>query len=111
MGVREAKVENYFHEQVELCLAGTTRKAVSPAKSGFPDRIPIWPGCPFQVFVEVKTLDGKLSVVQQREHGRLIQSGALVFTVVGRAGVDEFIDAAMAKRLRIDHDHEKRVYK
>jgi hypothetical protein len=32
-----------------------------------------------------------LSDVQKRERDRLIAAGAIVFTVYGRAGVDEFI--------------------
>lgn len=88
MGVRENKVETYLNDQVEK-LGGLTRKWVSPGKDGVPDRIVILNS--YIWFVEVKTVDGKLSPAQVREHDRLIDKGANVTTVYGNAGVDAFI--------------------
>ena len=89
MGVRENKVERYLDQRVKD-LGGLTRKWVSPGKDGVPDRIAILDGAVW--FVEVKTVDGKLSVAQSREHHRLITVGAKVCTVYGESGVDSFIE-------------------
>jgi hypothetical protein len=43
-------------------------------------------------FVEVKTIDGKLSVAQQREHQRLKDVGMNVVTVYGAVDVHRFIE-------------------
>lgn len=43
-------------------------------------------------FVEVKTVDGKLSVRQQREADELSSFGAEVHVVYGVTGVDELVD-------------------
>lgn len=88
MGTREAKVEKYLDQEVKK-LGGITRKWVSPGRDGVPDRIVILNG--WVAFVEVKTVSGKLSVFQEREHHRLLEVGARVFTVYGEQGVDKFI--------------------
>jgi hypothetical protein len=88
MGVRENKVEQYLDKAVTR-IGGVTRKWVSPGRAGVPDRIVIYNGKVF--FVEVKTVDGVLSVVQFREHERLATAGAQVFTVYGHQQVDDFI--------------------
>lgn len=87
MGIRENKVEKYLDSEVKK-LGGITRKWVSPGRDGVPDRIVILSGV---VFVEVKTLEGKLTPVQEREHQRLKDAGAIVFTVYGNEGVDLFL--------------------
>ena len=88
MGVRENKVETYLKDEVKK-LGGRTRKWVSPGVDGVPDQIIIVQGR--VIFVEVKTVDGRLSPDQKREHVRLIAVGANVTTVYGKKGVDEFI--------------------
>lgn len=88
MGARENRVERYLHEQVEA-IGGTTRKWVSPGRDGVPDRIVIVEGNIF--FVEVKTIDGELSKVQQREIDRLELHGAVCYVTRGNEGVDAFI--------------------
>lgn len=88
MGVRENKVEKYLDTKITM-NGGITRKWVSPGRDGVPDRIVIIGGLVF--FVEVKTEDGKLSVAQVREHNRLKEHGAHVYTVYGDRGVDDFI--------------------
>lgn len=93
MGTRENKVEKYLDKRIED-LGGLTRKWVSPGRTGVPDRIVILGGAVF--FVEVKTVDGGLSEVQRREHGRLLEVGARVHTVYGETGVDHFIDLVTA---------------
>ena len=87
MGVRENKVEKYLHSEIEK-MGGTTRKWVSPGQDGVPDRITFMDGR--TTLVEVKTVDGELSVAQIREHARLRAHGITVTTVYGKGGVDLF---------------------
>lgn len=94
MGVRESNVERYLQERIKE-IGGTTRKWVSPGANGVPDRIvllsrEVW-------FVEVKTVDGQLSPVQRREHGRLKAHGANVITLYGCGDVDRFAEKLRAK--------------
>lgn len=89
MGAKENKVERYLHTEVTK-RGGTTRKWVAPGVAGVPDRVVIVFGV--VLFVEVKTIDGKLSAVQKREHERLAAAGAMVTTVYGHEGVDKFVD-------------------
>lgn len=87
MGVRENKVETYLRERIRE-LKGDTRKWVSPGRDGVPDQICIL----HQIFFcEVKTVEGVLSVAQEREHKRLRDLGATVVTVWGEQGVDALI--------------------
>ena len=88
MGVRENKVEVYLDQEIRK-LGGITRKWTG--HPGIPDRIVIIKGR--VVFVEVKTVDGRSSSVQKREHARLEENGANVAIVYGNHGVDEFIYA------------------
>ncbi len=89
MGTRENKVEVYLDACVKSA-GGITRKWTCPSHNGVPDRIVIIQGIVW--FVEVKTMDGKLSEVQKREHIRLKEAGARVVTVYGREGVEELIE-------------------
>lgn len=88
MGVRENKVEKYLNDEI-VNIGGITRKWVSPGRDGVPDRIVFFNNAVW--LVEVKTIDGVLSPAQKREHKRLIDVGALVHTVYGHEGVDDFI--------------------
>ena len=88
MGVRENKVEKYLDSEM-VKIGGITRKWVSPGRDGVPDRIVIFTGDVY--FVEVKTVDGIVSDDQKREHDRLRNAGAKVYTVWGNKGVDIFI--------------------
>ena len=89
MGVRENKVERFLDSEI-MKLGGITRKWVSPGVNGVPDRIVIVKGHVW--FVEVKTVDGKLSPWQSRELDRLKSHGANVAVVYGERGVKDFID-------------------
>lgn len=88
MGVREAKVEKYLKDGVER-LGGEAFKWVSPEASGVPDRIILLNGKVY--FVEVKTVDGRLSGEQRRMHRRLQKQGVTVLTVAGHDQVDGFL--------------------
>jgi len=89
MGTRENKVESYLDQRVRE-LGGITRKWVSPGVDGVPDRIIIISG--EVIFVEIKTVDGRLSKAQEREHNRLTRHGAKVRTIYGCDHVDTLID-------------------
>lgn len=89
MGTRENKVEKVLDEQFKK-LGGTTRKWVSPGVDGVPDRICILKGRVW--LVEVKTVDGKLSTTQRREHQRLESHGMNVVTVYGAVDIHRFIE-------------------
>lgn len=97
MGTRENKVEKYLDTRITE-LGGSTRKWVSPGRDGVPDRIVRVPWMEHGVahFVEVKTIDGKVSVPQQREHIRLIEDGYIVVIVFGEQGVDEYIELLLS---------------
>lgn len=88
MGVRERKIEDYFRSQIES-LGGITRKIMKTNRSGFPDQLAIVHG---EIYiVEVKTISGVLSSVQEREIRRLRNAGATVYVAFGREGVDNVI--------------------
>lgn len=88
MGVRENKVETYLDKEVQK-IGGITRKWASPGRDGVPDRIVIIKGEVW--FVEVKTTDGVLTHIQEREHKRLRAAGANVTTVYGATQVNDFV--------------------
>lgn len=87
MGTRENKVERYLQKRIQA-LGGECLKWTG--NPGVPDRICIVPGHP--VFaVEVKTYDGKPSVVQNLMHARLRKAGMRVAVAYGREGVDKLM--------------------
>jgi Holliday junction resolvase len=85
MGSRENKVEKHLKKQIKL-RGGESYKWVSPGMSGVPDQICIVQGHIW--FVEVKTVDGLLSPVQQRQIKRLLKVDARVWVVSGHAEVN-----------------------
>ncbi len=89
MGARENKVEKYLNGRV-VELGGRTWKWVSPGKDGVTDRIVIIKGETH--YVEVKTVDGKLTSVQEREHARIREVGGKVHTAYGQEGVDKLLE-------------------
>lgn len=89
MSNNESDVERHLHCKITE-LGGTTRKWTSPNYVGVPDRIVIFNGSIW--FVEVKTMVGKLSPMQEREIKRLREHGARVDVVYGKKGVDLYID-------------------
>ncbi len=89
MAIRENKVERYLDSEI-MKLGGITRKWVAPGMNGVLDRIAIVTGNVW--FVEVKTVDGRLSSWQEREIKRLKDHGAKALVVYGQNGVDEFIE-------------------
>ena len=80
------EVEDYLHDAF-VQRSGTTRKFVSPGRTGVADRICMLPGGRIW-FIECKTLSGRESPVQVRERHRMIALGFDARVVYGRDGVD-----------------------
>lgn len=89
MARAENRVEKYLHERFKQ-LGGTTRKWTSPGRDGVPDRICFLPGNHI-VFVEVKTMHGRLTLRQEREMNTLRHLGCDCHVVYGTEGVDELM--------------------
>lgn len=86
MGVRENKVERYLHDKV-VNIGGWTEKW---GTEGNPDRVVFYNGKIY--LVEVKTTDGKLTVLQQRKIPKIESTGVPVKIVKGHTEVDKFIE-------------------
>ncbi len=70
-------------------MGGVAYKFSSPQRRGVPDRIVVLPGK--IIFVELKTLKGKLSSGQKREIQRLLDLGCDVRVLFGKEQVDNFL--------------------
>lgn len=77
-------------------LGGRAFKWVSPGNAGVPDRIVVLPGCP-AVFVELKTVTGKLTPLQKVQLKRLKDMGQAVRVLYGEHEVKEFLDECKEK--------------
>lgn len=84
----ESAVEKHLHNLITKA-GGTTRKWVSPHHIGVPDRIVFY--CGRVEFVEIKTVIGKLSSMQEREHERLTSHGATVRTIYGMKDAEDYV--------------------
>ena len=108
MGKRENKVERYLKKKI-VERNGISRKWVSPGVDGVTDQICLIPMPVYKMmqkldkldpfatvadvyFGEVKTVDGRVSPVQEREHARLRSVGAQVRITSGAAEVDDLMD-------------------
>jgi len=105
MGVRENRVETYLKKQIKL-LGGQSFKWVSPGLHGVPDQIVILKGVVW--FVEVKTLDGKLSIQQARRRKDLQNLDANVTVVHGNQSVDKFINKLKQEVLNASAKFQKK---
>lgn len=86
---REHEIECYLRRRIRE-RGGDTRKWVSPGRPGVPDQIVILHGR--VIFVEVKTMQGKISPAQSREMDRIRGLGAEVDVVFGIKSVDDFVE-------------------
>lgn len=85
----EAKVEDYFVEQVEA-HGGVQRKLKWIARRGGPDRFVKFLGAPV-VLVELKRPGKTARPEQEREHARLRAAGVDVRVIDTKQAVDNFI--------------------
>lgn len=89
--VREAEIENYLVEQVEL-RGGLCEKFICPGKKGVPDRIVTWQ-YPKIDFVECKKpRGGRVEVLQRLDHAARRVCGHLVRVLRTFEDVDAYID-------------------
>lgn len=84
----EKKVEAYLKKEVAK-LGGLSMKWTCPSFRGVPDQIVMYLGV--LRFVEVKTLGGKTTPLQEKCHQMLRDQDFDVYVVNGADGVDEFI--------------------
>lgn len=114
MGTRENKIEEYLSDKVKRVFGGETRKWVSPGHDGVHDQILFIPGI-HAIFVEVKTIDGKLSKTQKREHRRLKETmtTSTFETVYGHEDVDLLIEDIVRIKQQIvrTKQHMGRIYR
>lgn len=93
--MRESEVERMLVDGIRK-LGGRAFKWVSPGNAGVPDRIVVLPGCP-AVFVELKTVTGKLTPLQRVQLKRLKDMGQAVRVLYGEHEVKEFLDECKEK--------------
>lgn len=86
--MRESKIEAALVKHV-TALGGLCEKFTSPSKRGVPDRIVTLPEGVI-IFVELKTKTGKVSKLQQRDHGKRKALGCDVRIIDSIEGVNAF---------------------
>lgn len=86
--MKETEIEKYLIKEVEK-RGGFVRKYTSPGRRGVPDRIVFLPGK--VIFVECKTLEGKLSGLQRREIKRMQDLKIPVFVANHKIGIDHLM--------------------
>lgn len=103
-GELEASLEAYLRRRVRLSLGGQCIK-LAPTQKGVPDRLVLLPGGRV-MFVELKTVTGRLSPMQEHVHQQFAQLGTKVVVLWGRPGIDAWIselfptDAELYQRRR-----------
>ena len=79
-------------------LGGRAYKFVSPGNNGVPDRIIILPGGRI-IFVELKTMIGRLSKLQKMQITMLSRLGCDVRVLYGEDGVRAFLEELIAEKM------------
>ena len=87
---RERDVESYFNRKVEA-LGLKIYKFIPDCRNGMPDRLVTLPDSRV-VWVEMKTVGGRLSELQKLRHHELAASGQVVLTVWTKEQADEVVD-------------------
>ncbi len=93
--MRESEVERMLVDGIRK-LGGRAFKWVSPGNDGVPDRIVVLPGFP-AVFVELKTVTGKLTSLQRVQMKRLRSMGQAVRVLYGEHEVESFLEECEEK--------------
>ena len=101
--MRESKIEGYLREEVAK-LGGWMEKHTSPGTRGPPDNIVMWPiymvvdrwwdpfgPTPHIEFIETKSENGVLEVLQERDHERRRKLGFLVHVIWNREQADAYL--------------------
>jgi len=87
--VQEITVEDYLVKETES-RGALCEKIKVPRYCGMPDRTASWPGGVLH-FIETKTVGGKLSVRQKRDHAKRRALGFRVFVIWTKEQVDAYI--------------------
>ena len=87
---RERDVESYFNRKVEA-LGLKIYKFMPDCRNGMPDRLVTLPDSRV-VWVEMKTVGGRLSELQKLRHHELAVSGQVVLTVWTKEQADEVVE-------------------
>ena len=93
--MREREVEKILVDGIRK-LGGRAFKWVSPGNDGVPDRIVVLPGYP-AVFVELKTITGRLTSLQRVQLKRLKDMGQAVRVLHGEHEVKLFLEECKEK--------------
>jgi hypothetical protein len=94
MSDTESDIETYLVKQVEA-HGGRCLKLVDMGRRGFPDRTVLWPDDvgdgPRMLFIETKTIGGKVKPWQKRYHTDLESMGFTVLTLWTKEQIDDYI--------------------
>lgn len=101
--VLESDVERKLVQGIQV-LGGRAYKWVSPGNTGVPDRIVIFPDGKVE-FVELKTVTGKVTKLQEAQINRLARLNCTVHVIRGLRGVNEYLDVH-AQRLASRQPYE-----
>ena len=93
--MREREVKKMLVDGIRK-LGGRAFKWVSPGNDGVPDRIVVLPGYP-AVFVELKTITGRLTSLQRIQIDRLRAMGQDVRVLRGEREVKLFLEECKEK--------------
>ncbi len=97
--MRESKIEGYLRAEIAL-LGGWMEKHTSPGTKGPPDNLVMWPAysCEYQCaehvnaeFIETKAPNGRLSVLQKRDHERRRKMGFQVHVIWTMEQAEEYL--------------------
>lgn len=93
--MRESEIEKILVDEIRK-MGGRAFKWVSPGNDGVPDRIVVLPGYP-AIFVEMKTVTGKLTSLQRVQVGRLQKMGQDVRVLYGEKETRTFLEECRRK--------------
>ena len=93
--MRESEIEKILVDGIRK-LGGRAFKWVSPGNDGVPDRIVVLPEYP-AIFVEMKTVTGKLTSLQRVQIERLQKMGQDVRVLYGEKETQTFLEECRRK--------------
>lgn len=93
--MRESEIEKILVDGIRK-LGGRAFKWVSPGNDGVPDRIVVLPEYP-AIFVEMKTVTGKLTSLQRVQIERLHKMGQDVRVLYGEKETQTFLEECRRK--------------
>ena len=86
--VSEREIEKHLADCVKM-RGGLSYKFISPGAIGVPDRIVMFRGK--MVYVETKTLTGRISPMQKYQHQRIREQGFKVYVLRSFEEVDDLL--------------------